>query len=430
MMPMPFARAPSLLAVFAAITTATSTARADVPVRWDCWLQQAGVDCAALESSYFDSIPWLRRRAGHDAARTLGVRVRSTEVPAGTSVRVDFAGPGEGPRFSLQELLRRDVDRDTALVRLVGLLQRGTVPFLALTEVGQTSDGAFHLDAIDPAGGAAPRHTRANATAARGWTLSPSVWAEIVQSGITLTAGGVDLSAAYSGAPWRLLASGGAAYRHLSLAIPGGNRIEGDVASGQARAIVARSIHGGLSVAAIGSVGHAPQDNLTLRAEGDVGVEWVLAPFLPASGNDFGVRYRVGLVDQRYVTGNVLGARAMLFTQHAATAFVRWHQDRVDVTTTGTAAAPIARHDLWEVRGGLTAAVRLTDAVQLEAEAEAALRGGSTNEPRDPDALDPAAALLGGSDFGRVSYVADLKLSYSFGNPLLEARDQRWRGTL
>jgi len=40
-------------------------------------------------------------------------------------------------------LLRRDVDRDTALVRLVGLLQRGTVPFLALREPGATSGGTY-----------------------------------------------------------------------------------------------------------------------------------------------------------------------------------------------------------------------------------------------------------------------------------------------
>lgn len=422
-----FARTSVWLTAAAAVSTAAPAARADVPVRWDCWLEEVRVDCATLESSYFESIPWLRREATGGGARTVAVRVRSIVVPAGTSVRVDFAGPGEGPRFTLQELLRRDMDRDAALVRLVGLLQRGTVPFLALEEVGRTRDGAFHLQATDPGTSGARRPARDAGAGTSGWTLSPGLWAEIVQSGITLTAGGAELSTAYSGAPWRLLASGGAAYRHLSLAIPGANRIEGAVASGQARAIVARTIRGGFSVAGIGSVAHAPQDNLTRRAEADVGVEWVLAPFLPASGNDFGVRYRLGLVNHRYVTENVLGARAMLFTQHAATAFVRWHQDSVDVTTTGTAAAPIARHDLWELRAGLTAALRLTEAVQLEAEAEAALRGGSLNEPRDPDALDPAAALLGGSDFGRVSYEAELKLTYCFGNPLLEARDQRWR---
>jgi hypothetical protein len=124
------------------------------------------------------------------------------------------------------------------------------------------------------------------------------------------------------------------------------------------------------------------------------------------------------------------GAVRMFFTDHRATALVRWHEELVDVTTSATASAPLARPDLWEVRGGVTATLRLTPAVQLEAEAEAALRGGSVREPRDPDGLDPVAALVGGGDFGRVSYVADLKLSYSFGDPLAEARDQRWRGAI
>ena len=420
----------SLAVLAAAATAAPATARADVPVRWDCWLEAAAVECTALESSYFGSIAWLRRGTATPEATVLTVRVRSTQVPDGTNVRVDFAGPGEGPRFSLHELLRRDVDRDTALVRLVGLLQRGTVPFLSLTEPGATRDGALHLAAIDPAGAGARRPAPSGAAPTSGWTVSPSLWAQVVQSGISLTAGGADVSVARSGAPWRVIASGGAAYQHLRVDIPGANPIEGDVASGQARGVLARTVVGGLSLAGIGSVAHAPQDNLELRAEAGLGVEWVRSPFLPPSGNDFGVRYRVGLADHHYVTDNVLGARKMLFTQHAATAFVRWHEERLDVSTSVTASAPMARHDLWEVRGGVTAAVRLTDAVQLATEAEAAMRGGTVTEPQDPDALDPAAALLGGSDFGRVSYVAELKLTYSFGNPLLEARDQRWRGTL
>jgi len=423
-------RAPGfVLALLVALLGPMATAHADVPVRWDCWFEaETAVDCQAVASSYFASIPYLRR--GDDvsgAAPSLAVRLRGTIVPDGTNVRVDFIGPPHGPRFALEELLRRDVDRDTALVRLVGLLQRGTVPFLSLAEPGRTEGGALRLAASDPARADRPVPRPASTS---GWTVRPSLWAEVVQSGIGLTSGGADVSVACSGAPLRLLATAGAAYRHLRLDMPGQNVVEGDMTSGHAGALVARTIHGGWSVAAVGGVGRAPEDNLDLSAEGAVGLEWVLSPMLPASGNGFGLRYRVGVVQHDYVTPNVLSADRMFFTDHRATATVRWHEELVDVTTSATASAPIARPDLWEVRGGVTATLRLTSAVQLEAEAEAALRGGTVREPRDEDGLDPVAALVGGSDFGRVSYVADLKLSYSFGDPLLEARDQRWRGAI
>jgi hypothetical protein len=358
----------------------------------------------------------------------LVVRVRGTAVRGGTDVRIDIAGPPRGPRFTLHEILGREVDADTALLRLVGTLQRGTVPFLALAEPGRTRDGALQLAASAPGA----RHVVAGGeeSSTRGWTVRPTLWAELVQSGIGLTSGGADVSVAWSGAPVRLLARAGAAYRHLHIDVPGQSTIEGDMTSGSAAALVARTLRGGWSLALLGGAGREPEDNLDARAESAVGLEWTLAPFLRASGNGFGLRYRVGVVHHDYVTPNVLGADRMLFTDHRATALVRWHEELVDLATSATASAPIARPDLWEVRGSVSATLRLTAAVQLEAEAEAALRGGTVREPLDPDGLDPVAALVGGSDFGRTSWAAEMKLSYSFGDPLVEARDQRWRGAI
>src|SRR5690349_14332808 len=82
-------------------------ARADVPVRFDCFLPEGPVECRALGRAYFESIGCLRPDDDRDENAAVAVRVRATPVRNGKRMFVDFAGAGaaahEAPHFTLAE---------------------------------------------------------------------------------------------------------------------------------------------------------------------------------------------------------------------------------------------------------------------------------------------------------------------------------------
>jgi hypothetical protein len=117
------------LAVLGALggTLISTTAAAELKVKWDCYLPNAAVDCVLLESSLTSKIPFVRivsEPAQADVVLTL------TSLPAENSTRykLDFVGQridGYPTEVHTIDKIPDSIDGPTATVRIMTKLERG-----------------------------------------------------------------------------------------------------------------------------------------------------------------------------------------------------------------------------------------------------------------------------------------------------------------
>ena len=409
-----------------------TTASADLRVGWDCFLPDAQVECGEVASAFFPSVPGVERQ---DAAEgDVAVSLRSVAVPSGRRYVADFGGapatngemPSDAIAFSLVEQVPDAAGHDRTLMLLVALLQRGTVPFMHVPTPGEAEGGVLRLEATAGAQDLAAADQPSGDDARSGWYVRPEVSGELVSAGVQVASlsGGLEVSHSTRSLRWLLSGSGG--YRHLDVTLPSG-RLRGGFVQARGSTTLAHSIGGGFSVALLGGAQRQPQNNLDLRGEAGVGLEWVHREFLRADEGNFGARYRLHGVWDDYDTETVLGQRSRLYARQSLGLFARWHLDDVDLDADVGGGAVADQPELWDVGGELSATLRLAEGLELSVSGSILYRGGAVHEPADPSQLDPIASVVSGSDFGELTYATGLSLSYSFGNGLLRAQDQRWR---
>ncbi len=407
-------------AVVCAWLGATASVRAEVRVHVDCHLESGPVECRALESAFFESMGSSVGRSPRGAEVALRVRA----IGLATSTRYEISSSAGAERLSLSESVPDAVDRDATLLRVASLLERGTLPFLPVSGASVGEDGELRLRTH---GGARAGASEDGDDEDDPFYLRPSLSGELVQQGVSIVSLTASVEASYSSEKWRLLTSARSAYRHLRIDIPGAQRLEGSVWSGSGSAVLARTIDGGLSVAALGDGGRATQNNLDAWATGGVGVEWIRVPIRRDEESNFGARYRILAVSHDYVSPNVYGEDRRIFARHALSAFVSWHTDALDLKLDTSGTMVLDRPEAWDVSGEVECTWRVTEAFEITLSSWLTYRGQAVNQPRDPNGLDPIAVVVNGSDFGSTSYGGELGFSYTFGNGLMHARDQRWK---
>jgi len=411
---------------------ATTTAQADLRVGWDCFLSDAQVECGEVASAFFPSVPGVARRGGDEGEVT--VTLRSVAVPSGRRYVADFGGtpessaevPADAIAFTLVEEVSDAAGRDRTLMLLVAMLQRGTIPFMHVPTPGEAEGGVLRLEATAGDTAAPSGEESTEQDGRTGWYVRPEVSGELVRAGVQVASLGGGLELSHSTPSLRWLVSGSGGYRHLDVTLPSG-RLRGGFVQARGSTTLAHSLGGGFSVALLGGAQRQPQNNLDLRGEAGVGLEWVHREFLRADEGNFGARYRLHGVWDDYDTETVLGQRTRLYARQSLGLFARWHLDDVDFEADVGGGAVADQPELWDVGGELSATLRLAEGLELSVSGSIIYRGGAVHEPADPSQLDPIASVVSGSDFGELTYATGLSLAYSFGNGLLRAQDQRWR---
>jgi hypothetical protein len=420
----------ALASVMGSLCLGATTAQADAPlrVRWDCYLEDAAVDCNALANAYAEATPGVVLDA--DDAE-LEVHVRSTEVAPRRRyvVEVRSSRTTEEPATrAVTDRLRlaRDVastrGEDQTLLDVLALLQRATLPFLEVGAPGRVEDGVLTLRA-----GAPSASSSAPASEPSTWFFRPTLSGQIVSAGVRVYGLGGGLELSRSTPRHRVRVVGDASYRYVDFTLPSGESLRGGLVRAGGSVVGARSLGRGVSVAVLGNAQRQPQNNLELRADLGLGLEWLRAPFLATDGTNFGVRYRVRATHDRYVVETTQGHATQTYPHHTLGVVGLAHYDAIDLSLDLALGAPLLEPSLWDVRGNASVTFRVAGALEIGVGATFVIRGGAIHEPGDRSALDPVATLLAGSDFGRLTVEAELSLAYTFGNGALRTEDRRWR---
>lgn len=415
-------RARMAACALALFTSLPASASAEMPAAFDCYLVPGEPTCQDLRRAFGESVPGLALDADDPE---LTVTLRDSEVALGRRYLARFAGrprgSDEAARFELTAFVPESAGHDRAIALVIALLQRGAVPFLEVRAPGTAEDGALHIEAraTDAAEGTDDDDPSP-------WYLRPRLSGGYVNAGLEVVNVGAGLELSYSDPEWRWRVDGSATYRYLDVDL-GDSTLVGDFLSWSARSTFARSFGAGFSAAIFGGARSEPNNNLSLRGDAGVGVEWVLAPFLAANETNIGARVAmIGYAD-RYVTANQEARASRVFAEPAVTVFGRVHTRPFDLEVAATAGTLLDRPELWHVGGELTATVRIADGLQLSVGGELLYRGGAIHMPADPSQIDPVATTAAGSDFGEITVQTEVALTWAIGNSLLPSQDQRWR---
>jgi hypothetical protein len=411
-----------------AVLGVASTARADASARLDCYLEsEIGVTCRDVVQAFGSSIPGLAITGTSDDRASITIALRESEIAGGHRFFADFAGrPSAEPdrdeplRFTLTHDVPTSAGNDRALLVLVALLQRGMVPFLRVEAPGETDGSTLRISASAVASGAR------DAAPPTGWYARPMLAGELVSAGLMIASveGGLEIS--YSDPDWRFRVIGEATYRYLDLPL-GDTRLVGDFTELDGRAVIARSLGSGVSLAVLGGAGSEPQNNFEVRGHVALGGEWVLASFLRANDANVGTRVELRGRYDAYVTPSLELATERWYVEPALTVFGRVHSDVIDIEARGSASFLADAPRFWTVGGQLETTLRLADGLTLALEASVGYRGAAAHAPADPSALSAVATTLAGTNFGELTAGAEATVSWAFGNSLLRSQDQRWR---
>ncbi|MCB9603146.1 MAG: hypothetical protein H6720_22750 [Sandaracinus sp.] len=410
----------ALAGVMASLCLGATSAQADAPlrVRWDCYLEGAAIGCNALANAYAESTPGV---VLDSEEADLEVQVRSVDVTPRRRYLVDITRPGDAPStLRIARDIANSRGSDQTLLDVLALLHRGTLPFLDVSAPGRVEGGVLTL--------------RAGASSDEGpvaepspWFVRPTVSGQLVSAGVRIYGVGGGLEVNRSTPTLRLRLAGDVSYRYVDFALPGGDTLRGSLVRSSTGLTVARSLGRGTSVAVLASADRQPQNNLALRTTLGVGFEWLRSPFLATDGTNFGIRYRVRAMHDRYVVETSQGHEEHTYPRHVLGLVGLAHYDAIDLSLDVSVGAPLLDPSLWDVNGSASITFRVAGALEVGVGASFVLRGGAIHEPADADALDPVATLLAGSDFGRLTVEAELSLSYTFGNGALRTQDRRWR---
>jgi hypothetical protein len=417
-------------------------ARADLTVRWDCYLPNSGVDCAVLESSLTSKIPFLRVvPSGADA----DVVVTLTSVPAegATRFRLDCVGKpldGRATETHTTDKIPSNIDATTATVRLLTKLERGLDDFMDQRLVAEVKDSGLDIHVSDPV--RLPFTGRQEQTSVK-WYVAPTVGAYFSDvEGVGVNASG---SAAvgfnYSEQAWRLQQSIGANYSRQSQPVPGTSETASiQFGGGNATNVVswALSRDSRWNLGLLVSAEKNPQANYRFRANASVGLEFDLVPRQTVNQQNLGFRCAVGPEFQHYDVANVEGLNTKSIGRQFCDVFLSWHFEPVDVAGSLGETSLLGDFAYRSFSASLSATWRLTDNLMLspwiyvqeinEAINEAQPTTAVYNDPRQEIEASMLAAVQQGytAPFGVQS---GLSLRYVFGNGSLSIEDQRWKGT-
>lgn len=270
----------ALASVMGSFCLGATTAQADAPlrVRWDCYLEDAAVDCNALANAYAEATPGVVLDA--DDAE-LEVHVRSIEIAPRRRYVVEVRSPRtvdeSATRASTDRLrLARDVaatrGEDQTLLDVLALLQRATLPFLDVGAPGRVEDGVLTLRA-----GAPNASANAPDSEPSTWFFRPTLSGQVVSAGVRVYGLGGGLELSRSTPRHRVRLVGDASYRYVDFTLPSGESLRGGLVRAGGSLVGARSLGRGVSVAVLGNAQRQPQNNLALRADLGLGVEWLRA---------------------------------------------------------------------------------------------------------------------------------------------------------
>ena len=399
----------------------TPTASADVGADFDCYLTHSDLECSDIRSALREALPGVTFVV-KDRSR-LVIALRDVEAGQGRRFFVELSGVPlgsvESVRYRLSQQIAHSAGHDRSLALVVALCQRALVPFLKVDRPGVIKDGQLSLQV-------GARGDKPRAREPSRWFFEPSIRGGLFIGNLT----NVDIGAAtvlnYSDPSWRAIMAGSANYRYLDLDL-GDTSLKGDFLRAQGELLVARSLSAGLSVAAKVDAKSEPQNNLDLRSRLLVGAEWLHAPFLHANETNFGARlWLAGIYDAYVAPTQTENATARLYLEPLLEVLARFHTNAVDFELSGGGAFPLHAPAFWRLWAGTSVAVRIAEGLQLKLSASMVLRGMAINAPSDSSRLN-AVAATSGSNLNQVTFNSEVGLSWTLGNSLLRAQDQRWR---
>ena len=409
-----------LVVTLALCATTTSSARADYSVRFDCYLAHSDLTCPDLRSAVEGAIPGARLVTGGDEA-ALSIELRDVEAGQGRRYYARLAGRPFGSHDELSFRISREVPHaaghDRSLALVVSLVQRGVLPFLRVDEPGEVERGRLTL-------AGRPGGVEDDSEPSR-WYSRPSLSGGYFGGNLTSVSASFGLGINYSDAEWRWRVDAEGSYRYLDIDLPGA-RLRGDFVQLRAETVFARTLVDGLSLAVPLEAVREPQNNLDLRAEAGLGLEWVLAPFLAANETNLGGRLVGSAVHDRYSTPNLQADLERSYFESWAEVFGRLHTDPMDFELTGGLSFLPELPELWSTWGELEVTWRVAEGFAVGLAGSLLYRAGAIQAPLDPDALNPIAATTG-SSLGELTMTTQLSLSWTLGNSLLRSQDQRWR---
>jgi hypothetical protein len=427
--------------VFAAVVLAPAGASAELRVRWDCYLPNASVDCALLETSLTSKVPFLKVVSGRGDA---DVAITLTSVPAESSTRFKCDLVGKRRDGYLTEVHTSDkipssIDPATATVRIMTKLERGLDDFMDQKVASEVENGVLTIRVMDPV--RLPFAGRPEQSGVK-WYVSPALGTYLSDvSGVGVNASGnASLAFNYSERSWRVQQSIGASYSRQSQPVPGtGETASVSFAGGTASNVISRSLTSDdrWSVGLLMAAEKNPQANYTMRANGSVGLEFDLVPRQTVNQRNFGFRCAIGPELEHYDATNIEGLGEQAVGRQFCDLFLSWHLPEVDVWAALSETTILDDFDYRSVSGSVSATWRLTDNFTFSPWVGVQQINKAINqaEPSNVTYADPRqeieASLLSaaqGAYTAPFGVQSGLSLRYLFGNGSLSLEDQRWRG--
>jgi hypothetical protein len=422
------------------VALGSSTAFAELKVKWDCYLPNASVDCGMLETSLLGKIPFLRIVSdGRDA----DVFVTLASLPAENATRFElvFVGrpvDGFATEVRTTDKIPQSIDSTTATVRLMTKLERGLDDFMDQKVASGVTNGALVIRLIDPV--QLPYAGRPEQQAAK-WFVAPSVgtyFSDVEGVGINAS-GNASLSFNYSAPNWRAQQWIGANYSEQSQPVPGTTETASvSFAGGNVNNVLARSLtpdsrlNGGLLLAAEKN----PQANYRFRANGSVGLEFDLIPRQTVNQQNFGARCAIGPELQHYDTTSVQGLNQQVVGRQFCDIFASWHFVPVDLGASLGETTILEDVAYRSFSATLSAAWRVTDNLTIAPWATVRQVNKATNEAQPTSVVysDPRqeieASMLAAVEQGYTApfgIQSGLYIRYLLGNGSLSSEDQRWK---
>jgi hypothetical protein len=427
--------------VTAGIVLCPTIAAAELRIGWDCYLPNANVDCAVLQSSLTSKIPFLKVVPER---READVTVTLTSVPAedGTRFELDFVGKrvdGHATEVHTTDRIPSTIDSTTAMVRLMTKLERGLDDFMDQKIAAEVKDGALTLVLLDPV--RLPFTGRPQQDGIK-WYVAPGLGASFSDvEGVGVNASGsASVSFNYSARTWRVQQSMSINYFQQSQPVPGTPETASiRFVGGNAMNVLAQSLGEGgrWSAGLLLSTEKNPQANYEFRANGSVGVEFDMIPRQTVNQKNFGFRCAVGPELHHYDATNIEGLDQQVVGRQFCDVFLSWHFVPIDVGASLGETSIVEDFEYRAFSAGLSATWRLTDNLLIspwinlqqinKAINEAQPTNGVYSDPKQEIEASMLAAIQQGytAPFG---VQAGLSIRFLFGNGSLASEDQRWKG--
>lgn len=407
------------------------------PVAWDCYVQDAWLDCLGLGQRLF-----AMGFAQPSDAAPARVRVRIRSMPEIVGVEgfvrytVDVFDPPQAPEPSatwserMSGALSSTVQAQRVLDRVIVSL----APWLDV-ESAAGDDGTFRITLRDPAttpGDADDDDATPDDDKRAGWAFRPGLYASgSYTSNSADFNGSAYLMATWYHPDWRFSAdvSGGLDYSRVSYGdiedTYRGQSLSGSV-SGM-RGLWRGARRGGVSTRLSADVWtDTGVSNTRLAASADLGVEYVLFPFRVADANgNFFAQYSIG---PRYLSlqvANLEGDTRLVYGQHSINVGFDWHFDAVDLSLWSGVTSNLTRPEFTTFDGSASADFRITQNLSLSPWVSASHAVARIDQPGTAQGgtLDE---LRASSQWTQFSLDGGLSVSLSLGAVQLAALDQRW----